>query len=49
MIIPSKIEDDAERRDLAAPTRARDISHCQRHPAAYNSLSRLELGKTTCE
>jgi hypothetical protein len=49
MIVLGKVEQDAESRDLAAPTRARDISYCQRHPAVYNSLSCLELGEATCE
>ena len=49
MIVPGKVIQNAEGRNLAAPTRAREISCCQRHPAVYDSLSRLELGEATCE
>ena len=49
MIVPGEVEQDTERRDLAAPTRAREMSHCQGYAAERNLLSRLELGKATCK
>jgi hypothetical protein len=47
MIVLGKVKQDAQRRDLAAPTRARKISHHQCYAAAYNSLSHPQLGEVT--
>ena len=49
MIVPSEVEQNTERRDLAAPTRAHEMNHCQRYAVVRNLLSRLELGKATCK